>query len=168
MSRFLPASTTSGEDLKQPPTNSYRFGCPIKPSAVIPSSRMEWMRSYCHTNFSRHRLRLRSGRSRVPICSLPSSRSSRFYYSTCVFMDSFPVVFPSMYACFLHPDGCPIEFLSLCSVHHWDTCLPSTCSFHRNPCPRTYTDILSLCATPDLPMSEVSCIQQRPVFFVLL
>lgn len=87
MSHLLPTSTISGEDSKQPPTNSYRFGCPIKPLAVIPSSRTEWMRSYCPTSFSRPHLR--SGRSRVSVCSLPPSCLTRSYYSTCVFYGSF-------------------------------------------------------------------------------
>jgi hypothetical protein len=52
MSRSSPMSTTSGEDLKRRPTNSYRFGCPIKPWAVIPSNRMEWTRSCYHTSSS--------------------------------------------------------------------------------------------------------------------
>ena len=53
MSLSVPTSTTSGEDLKQRPTDSYRFGCPIKHWAVIPSNRMEWMHSCCHTSSSR-------------------------------------------------------------------------------------------------------------------
>jgi len=151
MSRLPPASTTSGEDSKQLPTNSCRFGCPIKPWAVTPSSRMEWMRSCCHTNSSRPRLR--SGRSRVSICNLPLL-GQVLPSHVCYFMDSFPTVcYPCMRA-FLHPEGCVIELFFMCSVHPWQICLASACLFHHNSCPRTYLFLLYP-VIPNLLMPEV-------------
>jgi hypothetical protein len=131
MSRLLPVSTTFGEDSKQLPTSSCRFGCPIKPWAVIPSSRMEWMRSCCHTSFSRPRLRF--GRFLVSIFSLVPFPSAKFYHPR-VFYGFFPHCFS--YPCMLvfpHPGRYLIGFPFLCSFTPVN--LPtSTRLFHYNPC----------------------------------
>jgi hypothetical protein len=97
MSRSLPTSATSGGDSNRRPTSSCRFGCQIKRWAAIPSSRMEWMRSSCHTSSSRPRLR--SGRSRMFICSLPPLRSARFCAILRVFLWILFALSLSMYAC---------------------------------------------------------------------
>jgi len=77
MSLSLPTPTSSGEDLKRRPTNSYQFGCLIRPWAVIPSNRMEWMRSCCHTNSSR-----------------PPHKFGR---SVCLFIVFFPLALPGLF-----------------------------------------------------------------------
>jgi hypothetical protein len=131
-----PMSTTSGEDSKRRPTNSYRFGCPIKPWAVIPSNRTEWMRSCCHTSFSRppHRF----GRS---VCSFVAFLSlGQVSLSHVCFYGFLSHVRPlPMYACFSTPrrmlNRVPLPLLGSPLVN-----LPtSTCLFHHNPCTCTRT-----------------------------
>lgn len=134
MSLSVPTSTTSGEDLKRRPTDSYRFGCPIKHWAVIPSNRMEWMHSCCHTSSSRppHRF----GR---PVCLfvafLPLAWPGFVLPRVFLWIPSTLRPPPPMYVCLFFHTQTDVQSSSSSRARFIPSEFAySTCLFYHNPC----------------------------------